>query len=65
MADLAAEPISRALENSAPDQNVETHTVKSVNSKEEATKLIALGYEFHYRTADGVDLLRNKVIGLE
>ena len=32
---------------------------------EEAEKLIALGYEFHYRTADGVDLFRKKVVGLD
>ena len=52
-------------ENSEPNQDVETYTVKAVNTREEAEKLIALGYEFHYRTADGVDLFRKRVIGLD
>ena len=39
--------------------------VKAVTSREEAEKLIALGYEFHSRTADGVDLFRKKVTGLD
>jgi integrase len=52
-------------ENSEPNQDVETFMVKAVTSREEAEKLIALGYEFHYRTADGVDLFRKKVIGLD
>jgi integrase len=43
-------------ENSMPNQDVETYMVKAVTSKEEAEKLIALGYEFHYRAADGLDL---------
>jgi hypothetical protein len=34
-------------------------------SRKEAEKLIALGYDFHYHTADGVDLFRKKVIGLD
>ena len=33
--------------------------------REEAEKLMALGYEFHYHTQDGVDLFRKKVIGLD
>jgi len=52
-------------ENSEPNQDVETFTVKAVTTKEEAEKLIALGYEFHYRTADGVDLFRKKVTGFD
>ena len=52
-------------ENSEPNQDVETYTVKAVTSREEAERLIALGYEFHYRTADGVDLFRKKVVGLD
>jgi len=52
-------------ENSEPNQEVETYTVKAVTTREEAEKLIALGYEFHYRTQDGVDLFRKKVIGLD
>jgi hypothetical protein len=51
--------------NSEPNQDVETYTVKAVTSREEAEKLMALGYEFHYRTQDGVDLFRKKVIGLD
>ena len=47
-------------ENSEPNQDVETFMVKAVTSREGAEKLIALGYEFHYRTADGVDLFRKK-----
>jgi hypothetical protein len=39
--------------------------VKAVATSEAAEKLIALGYEFHYRTSDGVDLFRKKVIGLD
>jgi hypothetical protein len=34
-------------------------------NREEAEKLMALGYEFHYHTQDGVDLFRKKVIGLD
>jgi len=52
-------------ENSEPNQDVETYTVKAVTTREEAEKLIALGYEFHYRTPDGVDLFRKKVVGLD
>jgi len=52
-------------ENSEPNQEVETYTVKAVTTREEAEKLMALGYEFHYRTQDGVDLFRKKVIGLD
>jgi len=52
-------------ENSEPNQDVETYTVKAVTTREEAEKLMALGYEFHYRTQDGVDLFRKKVIGLD
>lgn len=48
-----------------PNQDVETYMVKAVTSRKEAETLIALGYEFHYRTADGVDLFRKKVIGLD
>jgi hypothetical protein len=39
--------------------------VKAVTSREEAEKLIALGYEFHYHTANGVDLFRKRVIGID
>jgi hypothetical protein len=35
-----------------------------VTAREEAERLIALGYEFHYRAEDGVDLFRKKVMGL-
>jgi len=52
-------------ENSEPNQDVETYTVKAVTNREEAEKLIALGYEFHYRTQDGIDLFRKKVVGLD
>ena len=52
-------------ENSEPNQDVETYTVKAVTSRGEAENLIALGYEFHYRTQDGVDLFGKKVIGLD
>lgn len=52
-------------ENSKPNQDAETYMVKAVTSRKEAETLIALGYEFHYRTADGVDLFRKKVIGLD
>ena len=52
-------------ENSEPNQDVETYTVKAVTTREEAEKLMALGYEFHYHTQDGVDLFRKKVIGLD
>lgn len=52
-------------ENSEPNQDVETYTVKAITTKEEAERLIALGYESHYRTPDGVDLFRKKVIGLD
>ena len=31
----------------------------------EAEKLLTLGYEFHYRTQDGVDLFKKRVIGLD
>lgn len=48
-----------------PNQNVESYMVKVVTSRKEVETLIALGYEFHYRTADGVDLFRRKVIGLD
>jgi hypothetical protein len=51
--------------NSEPNQDVETYTVKAVFTREEAEKLIALGYKFHYRTAEGVDLFRKKVIRLD
>jgi hypothetical protein len=44
---------------------VETYTVKAVTTREEAEKLMALGYEFHYHTQDEVDLFRKKVIGLD
>jgi len=52
-------------ENSEPNQDVETYTVKAVTTQEEAEKLMTLGYEFHYRTQEGVDLFRKKVIGLD
>jgi len=52
-------------ESSEPNHDVETYTVKVVTTREEAEKLIALGYEFHYRTQDGVDLFRKKVVGLD
>jgi hypothetical protein len=52
-------------ENSMPNQDVETYMARAVTSKKEAETLIALGYEFHYRTTDGVDLFRKKVIGLD
>jgi hypothetical protein len=39
--------------------------VKAVATREEAERLIALGYEFHYRAEDGVDLFRKKVMGLD
>jgi hypothetical protein len=52
-------------ENSEPNQEVDTYTVKAVATREEAEKLVALGYEFHYRTRDGVDLFRKKVTGLD
>jgi hypothetical protein len=52
-------------ENSESSQDVETYTVKAVTTREEAEKLMALGYEFHYRTQEGVDLFRKKVIGLD
>ena len=52
-------------ENSEPNQDVETYTVKAVTTREEAEKLIALGYEFHYHAPDGVDVFRKKVIGLD
>jgi len=39
--------------------------VKAVTSREDAERFIALGYEFHYRTPDGVDLFRKKVVGLD
>jgi len=52
-------------ENSEPNQNVETYTVKAVTTREEAEKLMALGYEFNYHTQDGVDLFRKRVIGLD
>jgi len=39
------------------------HLVKAATTNEEAKRLMALGYEFHYRTQDGVDLFRKKVIG--
>jgi hypothetical protein len=50
---------------SKPNQDVETFTVKAVTTREEAEKLIALGYEFHYHAPDGVDVFRKKVIGLD
>jgi hypothetical protein len=52
-------------ENSEPNQDVETYTVKAVTIREEAEKFMALGYEFHYRTQEGVDLFRKKVIGID
>jgi len=52
-------------ENSEPNQDVEAYTVKAVTSREEAEKLMALGYEFHYHKQDGVDLFRKKVMGLD
>ncbi|MFP3985195.1 MAG: tyrosine-type recombinase/integrase [Candidatus Bathyarchaeia archaeon] len=52
-------------ENSEPNMDIETYTVKAVTSREEAEKLMALGYEFHYHTQDGVDLFRKKVTGLD
>ena len=52
-------------ENSEPNQDVETYTVKAVTTREEAEKLMTLGYEFHYRTEDGVGLFRKKVVGLD
>ena len=48
-----------------PNQNVETYTVKAVTTREEAEKLIALGYEFHYHAPDGVDVFRKRVTGLD
>ena len=52
-------------ENSEPNQNVETYTVKAVTTREEAEKLIALGYEFHYHAPDGVDVFRKRVTGID
>ena len=52
-------------ENSEPNQGIETYTVKAVTTREEAEKLMALGYEFHYRTQEGADLFNKKVIGLD
>jgi hypothetical protein len=39
--------------------------VKALTTREEAERLIALGYEFHYRVEDGVDLFHKKVMGLD
>jgi site-specific recombinase XerD len=52
-------------ENSEASEDVESYTVKAVTTREEAEKLIALGYEFHYHTRDGADLFRKKVIGID
>jgi hypothetical protein len=52
-------------ENSEPNLDVETYAVKAVVMMEEAEKLIALGYEFHYRASDGVDIYRKRVTGLD
>jgi integrase len=52
-------------ENSEPNQNVETYITKAITTGEEAEKLIALGYEFHYHAQDGVDIFRKKVVGLD
>jgi hypothetical protein len=57
--------LTTIYENSEPNQDVETYAVKAVTTMEEADKLIALSYEFHYRTIDGVDLFRKKVIWLD
>lgn len=35
---------------------------KAATTKGEAEKFMALGYEFHYRTQDCVDLFRKRVI---
>jgi hypothetical protein len=50
-------------ENSEPNQDVETYIAKAVTTREEAEKLIALGYEFHYHAQDGADIFRKKVVG--
>lgn len=51
-------------ENSEPNQDVETYTVKAVTTREEAEKLMALGYEFHYRAPDAVDVFRKRLTKL-
>ena len=38
---------------------------KAVATGEEAEKLIALGYEFHYHIRDTLDLFHKKVIRLD
>jgi hypothetical protein len=52
-------------ENSELNQDVETYTVKAVTAREEAEKLIALCFEFHYHAPDGVDVFPKKVTGLD
>jgi uncharacterized protein YcfL len=53
------------LSNLGTGTRAETHTVKAATITEEDEKLIALSYELHYRTQDGANLPRNKVIGLD
>jgi uncharacterized protein YcfL len=52
--------ITTINENSEPNQDVETYTVKAVTTQEEAEKLMTLGYEFHYCIQEGVDLFHKK-----